>query len=123
MKATAVSRPKQRAARERRGVGADAKSPRVKRFPSRASLTRLEELTNIGPSIAGDLRLIGISRPADLVGKDPYALYDRLCVARGVRQDPCVLDVFISAVRYMEGAPARPWYRYTAERKRTLADR
>jgi len=89
----------------------------------RAALTRLEEIVNIGPSIAGDLRLIGIARPRDLVGQDPYALYDRLCVARRVRQDPCVLDVFISAVRYMEGAPARPWYRYTAERKRALAAR
>lgn len=34
---------------------------------------------------------------------------------------PNILDVFIAAVRYMEGAPARPWYRYTAERKRALA--
>jgi hypothetical protein len=34
-----------------------------------------------------------------------------------------VLDVFISAVRFMEGAPARPWWRYTAERKRALAAR
>jgi hypothetical protein len=90
---------------------------------SRAALTRLEEIANIGPSIAGDLRLIGIAGPRNLVGQDPYVLYDKLCLARGVRQDPCVLDVFISAVRYMEGAPARPWYRYTAERKRTLATR
>jgi hypothetical protein len=95
-------------------------SPRANRA-LRSALTRLEEITNIGPSIAGDLRLIGIQAPKDLVGQDPYRLYDRLCLARGVRQDPCVVDVFISAVRYMEGAPARPWYRYTAERKRTLA--
>jgi hypothetical protein len=25
---------------------------------------------------------------------------------------------FISAVRFMEGAPARPWWHYTAERKK-----
>jgi hypothetical protein len=34
-----------------------------------------------------------------------------------------VLDVFLSAVRFMEGAPARPWWHYTAERKRALAAR
>jgi hypothetical protein len=38
----------------------------------------------------------------------------------GKRQDPCVLDVFIATVRFIEGAPARPWWHYTAERKATL---
>jgi hypothetical protein len=84
---------------------------------------RLEHIPNVGPSIAGDLRGIGVSRPGDLVGRDPYALFDALCAATGIRHDPCVLDVFLSAVRYMEGAPARPWWDYTAERKRTLAAR
>ena len=103
--------------------GAAVRAPRKRVPQSRASVVRLEEIANIGPSIAGDLRLIGIASPKNLVGQDPYALYDKLCRARGARQDPCVLDVFISAVRYMEGAPPRPWYRYTAERKRTLAAR
>ena len=77
----------------------------------------------MGPATAGDLRSLGITRPAQLVGQDPYALYDRLCARSGVRQDPCVYDVFISVVRYMEGAPARPWWHYTPERKRTLERR
>jgi len=76
---------------------------------------------NVGASIAADLRSIGIRVPSDLSGKDPYVLYDRLCRKTGVRQDPCVLDTFISVVRYMDGAPARPWWHYTAERKRALA--
>jgi hypothetical protein len=33
------------------------------------------------------------------------------------------LDTFIAAVRFMEGEPKRPWWKYTAERKRTLANR
>jgi len=41
----------------------------------------------------------------------------------GARQDPCVLDTFIAAIRYMEGAPKRPWWHYTAERKRRLGAR
>lgn len=86
----------------------------------RESLTRLEQIRNLGPSLAADLRQVGVRFPADLPGKDPYALYDALCEAAGERQDPCVLDVFISAVRFMEGAPARPWWFYTKERKRVL---
>ncbi len=90
---------------------------------TRDTVARLEDLPNVGPSIAGDLRGIGVSLPSDLPGRDPYALYDALCAATGIRHDPCVLDVFISAVRFMEGAPAHTWWHYTAERKRTLAER
>jgi hypothetical protein len=78
----------------------------------------LQQIPNIGPSLAADLRRVGIDRPAQLAGQDPHRLYRRLCDVTHERQDPCVLDVFISAVRFMEGAPARPWWHYTAERKR-----
>ncbi|MBO0698462.1 MAG: helix-hairpin-helix domain-containing protein [Zavarzinella sp.] len=81
----------------------------------------LEDLPNIGPKMAADFRLLGIDRPAQLKGRDPYRLYEQLCRATGVRQDPCVLDVFIAATRFLAGDPARPWWHYTAERKRTLA--
>jgi hypothetical protein len=90
---------------------------------TRDSVVRLEDLPNVGPSIAGDLRGIGVLHPGDLPGRDPYALYDTLCATTGIRHDPCVLDVFISAVRFMEGAPAHKWWHYTPERKRTLATR
>jgi hypothetical protein len=86
-------------------------------------IARLEDLPNVGPAIAADFRKLGIATPAELVGRDPFALYDELCRVTGVRYDPCVLDVFISAVRYIEGAPKRPWWKYTAERKRELAAR
>jgi len=89
----------------------------------RATIEKLEEIINIGPSLAADLRSIGVMTPLDLIGQDPYQLYQSLCTVTRTRQDPCVLDVFISAVRYMEGAPPRPWWRYTAERKRLLAGR
>ena len=84
---------------------------------------RLEGIPNIGPSLAEDLRLLGIEHPHDLPGNDPYAMYDRLCRATGARQDPCVLDTFIAAVRFMEGAPPRPWWHYTAERKAEMDSR
>lgn len=90
---------------------------------SRAELTDLEEIPNVGPSIAADLRLIGVSSPQDLLGKDPYKMYDELCRNTGIRHDPCVIDVFIAAVRFMAGEPSKPWWKYTSERKRTLAAR
>ncbi len=88
-----------------------------------AKARRLEDIPNIGPSIAGDLRAIGIDAPLQLVGQDPYDLYRRSNAVAGLRQDPCLIDCFISAVRFMEGAPARPWWKYTAERKRELLKR
>ena len=81
---------------------------------------RLEQLPNIGPALAADLRRIGIDRPADLRGADPYRLYRRLCEATGQRQDPCVLDTFMAVADFMRGGAAAPWWKYTAERKATF---
>jgi nucleotidyltransferase/DNA polymerase involved in DNA repair len=87
----------------------------------RRDSTSLEDLPNVGKSVAADFRRLGVRTPRDLRGRDPYALYAALNRATGTRHDPCVLDTFIAAVRYVEGAPARPWWKYTQERKRTLA--
>ena len=84
---------------------------------SAAECKSLEQLPNIGPSLAADLRLIGIHEPRDLRGKDAFVLYQKLCVATGHRQDPCVLDTFMAATDFMSGAPAAPWWKYTAQRK------
>ena len=86
-------------------------------------VVRLEDIPNVGPAVAADLRQLGITTPAELPGRDPYRLYDDLCRITGHRHDPCVLDTFIAVVRYMEGAPKRPWWKYTAERKRNMAAR
>ena len=88
---------------------------------NRAEITALEKIPNIGTSLADKLRLIGISSPQDLLGKDPYRMYDDLCDTTGTRHDPCVIDVFIAATRFMAGEPSKPWWKYTPERKRTLA--
>jgi hypothetical protein len=87
----------------------------------RAGLFSLEEIPNVGRRIAADFHRLGLHHPQSLVGRDPYALYDQLNELTGLRHDPCVLDTFIAAVRFMEGAPARPWWHYTASRKRVLA--
>jgi len=78
---------------------------------------RLEQLPNIGPSLASDLRSIGISHPGELAARDAFELYLALCRHSGKRQDPCVLDTFLAITDFMRGAPAAPWWAYTAERK------
>ena len=90
------------------------KSPKA---ASAAECRTLEQLPNIGPSLAADLRLIGIRHPSELLGKDAFALYQQLCAITGERHDPCVLDTFMAAVDFMRGAPGAPWWHYTAERK------
>ena len=99
------------------------KVPTAQRSDGPREVARLEDIPNVGPAIAGDLRRLGITSPAELLGRDPYAMYDDLCRVTGQRHDPCVLDTFIAAVRYMAGAPQRPWWKYTAERKREMAAR
>jgi hypothetical protein len=86
-------------------------------FSTRRELSSLQEIPNVGPSLAESLERAGIKRPSQLKGKDPYVLYARLCERTGVRHDPCVLDTFISAVRYMEGGPVQPWWHFTRERR------
>lgn len=93
----------------------------MKKVKTAAEASQLEQIPNIGPSLAGDLRLCGVMQPAELVGRNPFELYDELCRRTGVRHDPCVLDTFMSAVRFMEGAPPHPWWHYTEERKARLA--
>ena len=91
--------------------------------PDKVDRTRLEKLTdlpNIGSAIAADLRLLGIDEPDDLVGQFPFELYHVLSSIKGRRQDPCLLDVLISITRFMDGEDPRPWWHYTAERKRVF---
>ena len=87
----------------------------------RHHLHRLTDLPNVGPAAAEDLRRIGIRTPSHLAGRDAYDMYAQLCLTTGVQHDPCVIDVFLSLTRFMAGEDARPWWDYTAERKRMLA--
>jgi hypothetical protein len=71
--------------------------------------------------MAGDFVALGYSTPQQLVGVDPFELYTRLCDHTRTRQDPCVLDVFMSVTRFLAGEAPRPWWDYTAERKQRYA--
>lgn len=94
-------------------------APRIKAPKARRpeDCHELEQLPNVGPSLAADLRLIGVRTPRELKGRDAFVLYQQLAAATGTRQDPCVLDTFMAAVDFMNGAAAAPWWAYTAQRK------
>ena len=82
--------------------------------------TKFEHIPNVGPRIAADFRELGLTKPSDLADKNPLMLYQRLCTLTGTRQDPCVLDTFMAAVDFMNGAPSLPWWHYTDERKKNF---
>ncbi|MEN9920153.1 MAG: Mitomycin resistance protein McrB [Candidatus Parcubacteria bacterium] len=69
-----------------------------------------------------DFTLLGLKSPSELKKQDPYKLYQKICKVSGVRQDPCVLDTYMAALDFMNGAPARPWFYYTKERKKRYSD-
>lgn len=79
-----------------------------------------EEIPNIGESIAEDLRSIGIRDPQELKKQNAYELYVKLCRKTKSYQDPCVLDVFLSAIYFMKGKGTKMWWEFTAERKRNF---
>ncbi|HSI47876.1 MAG TPA: helix-hairpin-helix domain-containing protein [Ideonella sp.] len=90
------------------------KSPKA---ASAAECQRLEQLPNVGPAMAGDLRALGILHPAELARRDALQLYRQLEQLSGKQQDPCVLDTFMAVIDFMQGAAPRPWWDYTAQRK------
>ena len=79
--------------------------------------SELQTIPNVGPSIEKDLQLLGIHKVTDLKGRKAMDLYDKLCSLTGERQDPCVLDVFLSAIHYAETGEKRTWWSFTPERK------
>ena len=95
---------------------AKKRGPRIGDVPKQAR--GLLALPNVGPATALDLVKLGITKPGQLARKNPDRMYAALCKLDGVRHDPCVRDVFASVVAFANGAPPRPWWHYTPERKR-----
>jgi hypothetical protein len=87
----------------------------------RESVKSLLDLPNVGPATQGDLHLLGIREPQELAGLDAFEMYERLCSITKTRHDPCVIDVFLSLVSFADGGPAKAWWAFTEERKRTLS--
>jgi hypothetical protein len=90
--------------------------------PDRTTVSKLEELPNIGRAMAADLRSIDIDHPQKLIGKNPFRLHRELCQRSGLKHDPCVIDVFMSVIHFMEGGEPRPWWSFTEQRKKQSCD-
>lgn len=87
----------------------------------RSAVADLRDIPNVGPATVRDFKVLGITRPRQLIGRDGLKLYRELQRRTGHPHDPCCADVFLASVAYMEGAPARPWWSYTKLRKKLLA--
>jgi len=64
----------------------------------------LKDLVSVGPATIADLALLGITSVRQLARRRPRALYKRLCVITGARQDPCCEDVFAAAITQAKDA-------------------
>ena len=83
----------------------------------RKEIRNLRDIPNVGKAIEKDLILLGINDPIELAGMNPYKMYRDLCDLTQRHHDTCVIDVFISAVDYMEGGEPKKWWEFTKERK------
>ena len=81
---------------------------------------RLEDIPNVGKSIAGDLRALGIHTPEELATRDPLQTYLSLSNNMGKRHDPCVLYTLIAAKHFLKSGESIAWWRFTQAGKDLL---
>ncbi len=82
--------------------------------------TRLEDLPNIGKSIAADLRGLGILSPEQLSERDPLETFDALARITGHRHDPCILYALLAVAHFQQTGEALPWWNFTVRGKELL---
>ena len=83
---------------------------------------KLEDIPNIGNSIASDLRSLGILNAKQLAKRDPLKTYLTLSDIMGRRHDPCVLYTFLAAQHYLQTGESIPWWKFTEQGKIMLAN-
>ena len=86
---------------------------------ARASeVKKFTDIPNVGKAVADKLVMLKLKSPQELKTEDAFALYTKLNKLTGMRHDPCLLDTFIAAIDFMNGAPAKPWFYSTKDRKK-----
>ena len=92
-----------------------------------AALKELTRIPGVGKTIAEDLWQLGITRIADLVGRDPERLYIQHNDQKGAVQDICMLYTFRCAVYYAETPTPEPeklkWWYWMDRSKKTSAEK
>jgi len=90
----------------------------------RSRRSELEALVSVGPAARRDLEALGVHTLDDLRGADARALYERLCLQTGARQDPCVEDVFSAAIAQAKDpelpVEMRQWWFWSKRRKQRV---
>jgi DNA transformation protein len=82
---------------------------------------KLEDIPNIGKSIASDLRAIGIHHPSQLAKIDALETYLAMADGMGRRHDPCVLYTVMAAKHFMQSGEKLAWWKFTEQGKKLLA--
>ena len=82
---------------------------------------RLQDLVSVGPAMARDFELLGVTSVAQLARRNPQKLFERLCSLTTKPQDICCLDVFRAAVAQAQN-PQLPrqqcqWWYWSRRRK------
>jgi hypothetical protein len=91
------------------------------KFLNAGSADRLEDIPNIGKSIAADLRGVGIQQAQQLLMQEPLAIYLKLAGQMGKRHDPCVLYALMAARHFMQSGEKLAWWTFTEQGKKLLA--
>ena len=88
---------------------------------STAHIAKLEDIPNIGKSIASDLHSLGIHTPDALATCDPLTTYLLLADGMGKRHDPCVLYTLMAARHFLLSGESLAWWKFTEQGKKLLA--
>ena len=82
----------------------------------------LLSLMNVGAATLQDFQLLEIQSIAELANACPDELYIRLQILTGRPHDPCVWDVFASAISEAKTGKKQPWWEWTKVRKQRQSD-
>jgi hypothetical protein len=80
----------------------------LKTHPGPRKKDPLQAIPGVGPSIAADLRAIGIEDPTGLRSQYPERLFARSNALKSVTQDRCLLYVFRCAVYFANTSRRQP---------------
>lgn len=81
----------------------------------------LRTLMNVGPATRADFTLLGINTIAQLATQHPDVLYAKLNAITRTRHDPCTWDTFAATIHQAKTGEGKPWWVWTAERKKRQA--
>lgn len=84
----------------------------------RKNIDELYTLMNVGKATYKDLHVLGVYTIAELAKQDPDDLYIKLQTLTGIKQDPCVWDVFAAIIHEARTGEKQPWWHWTAIRKK-----